>query len=90
MATESNRHKLGEAALSAITGGTGTTLVESLKDIAPDLAEWIIIVLVSAMYGAPWLGQTITSVRNLAALTAMGTATPQLRCISMAALNVGC
>ena len=42
MATESNRHKLGEAALSAITGGTGTAVVESLKGIAPDLAEWII------------------------------------------------
>jgi hypothetical protein len=34
MATENKRHELGEAALSAITGGTGAAVVESLKDIA--------------------------------------------------------
>lgn len=42
MTTENKRHEIGEDALSAITGGNSTVVVESLKDIAPDLAEWII------------------------------------------------
>ena len=42
MTTENKRHALGESTLAAITGGSGAAVVESLKDIAPDLAEWII------------------------------------------------
>jgi len=42
MASESERQQRGLAALAAITGGTGAAVVESLKDIAPDLADWIV------------------------------------------------
>jgi 4-carboxymuconolactone decarboxylase len=45
MATETERYDLGVATLAAITGGPGGAVVESLKDIAPDLAEWIISIL---------------------------------------------
>ena len=37
MTVENERQQRGLAALAAITGGTGTAVVESLKDIAPDL-----------------------------------------------------
>jgi len=61
MTTENKRHELGEATLSAITGGTGTAVVESLKDIAPDLAEWI-LVFVRLCHGAPGARQAVAPV----------------------------
>jgi hypothetical protein len=39
MVDNKERHDLGVATLAAITGGTGNAVVDSLKDIAPDLAE---------------------------------------------------
>jgi len=38
----SKRRKAGELALQQITNSAGTSVVESLKDIAPALADWII------------------------------------------------
>lgn len=90
MTTENKRHELGEAALSAITGGTGTAVVESLKDIAPDLAEWIISFSYGDVMARPGLDKRSRQLATVAALTAMGTAMPQLKVHIHGALNVGC
>ncbi len=42
MTSEEQRHEAGVRSLQSITGGTGSAVVESLKDIAPDLSDWII------------------------------------------------
>ena len=42
MSNERNRHDLGTATFAAITRDAGGAVIESLKDIAPDLSEWII------------------------------------------------
>lgn len=90
MDTTTNRHKLGEQTLSRITGGTGTSVVESLKDIAPDLAEWIIAFSYGDVMSRPGLDLRSRQFATVAALTAMGTAMPQLRVHLHGALNVGC
>jgi len=90
LATENERHKIGEAALAAITGGTGTAVVESLKDIAPDLAEWIISFSYGDVMARPGLDKRSRQFATVAALTAMGTAAPQLKVHIHGALNVGC
>lgn len=90
MTIENKRHQLGEAALAAITGGTGTAVVESLKDIAPDLAEWIISFSYGDVMARPGLDKRSRQFATIAALTAMGTAMPQLKVHIHGALNVGC
>lgn len=90
MTTENKRHALGESTLAAITGGTGTAVVESLKDIAPDLAEWIISFSYGDVMARPGLDLRSRQFATVAALTAMGTATPQLKVHIHGALNVGC
>jgi 4-carboxymuconolactone decarboxylase len=90
MDTTTNRHELGELTLSRITGGTGTSVVESLKDIAPDLAEWIIAFSYGDVMSRPGLDLRSRQFATVAALTAMGIAMPQLRVHLHGALNVGC
>lgn len=90
VATENKRHDLGEATLAAITGGTGTAVVESLKDIAPDLAEWVVSFSYGDVMSRPGLDLRSRQFATVAALTAMGTAAPQLKVHINGALNVGC
>src|SRR6478735_12562667 len=90
MTTENKRHALGESTLAAITGGSGTAVVESLKDIAPDLAEWIIAFSYGDVMSRPGLDLKSRQFATVAALTAMGTAAPQLKVHIAGALNVGC
>jgi 4-carboxymuconolactone decarboxylase len=85
-----NRQKLGEETLSAITGGTGAAVVDGLKDIAPDLAEWIISFSYGDVMSRPNLDKRSRQFSTIAALTAMGTATPQLKVHIHGGLNVGC
>ncbi|MBS0215558.1 MAG: carboxymuconolactone decarboxylase family protein [Proteobacteria bacterium] len=88
--SETKREKLGEETLSTITGGTGAAVVESLKDIAPDLADWIISFSYGDVMSRPGLDKRSRQFSTIAALTAMGTAAPQLKVHIHGALNVGC
>lgn len=90
LATDNERYDLGVAALAAITGGTGTAVVDSLKDIAPDLAEWIVSFSYGDVMSRPGLDLRSRQFATVAALTAMGTAAPQLKVHINGALNVGC
>ena len=90
MDKEDSRHTLGIATLGAITGGTGSAVVEGLKDIAPDLAEWIVSFSYGDVLSRPGLDIRSRQFATVAALTAMGTAVPQLRVHINGALNVGC
>lgn len=76
--------------LEAITGSSGEAVVESLKDIAPDLADWIIAFSYGDVMARPGLDRRLRQFATVAALTAMGTATAQLKVHIHGALNVGC
>ena len=90
MASQNERQERGTAALAAITGGTGAAVVESLKDLAPDLAQWIIEFSYGDVMSRPGLDLRSRQFATVAALTAMGTAAPQLKVHIAGALNVGC
>ena len=90
MKIKDSRHTLGVATLGAITGGTGSAVVDGLKDIAPDLAEWIISFSYGDVMSRPGLDMRSRQFATVAALTAMGTAAPQLKVHINGALNVGC
>lgn len=90
MTTNSDRYQAGLSALSEITGSNGQTVVEGLKDIAPDFAEWIIAFSYGDVMSRPGLDRRSREFATVAALTAMGTATPQLKVHIHGALNVGC
>jgi 4-carboxymuconolactone decarboxylase len=90
MSTPTKRREIGELALGRITGGTGAAVVDSLKDIAPDLADWVIDFSYGDVMSRPGLDLRSRQFATVAALTAMGTAMPQLRVHLHGALNVGC
>ncbi|MDR2334074.1 MAG: carboxymuconolactone decarboxylase family protein [Burkholderiaceae bacterium] len=87
---EIHRQQRGESTLAAITGGTGAAVVESLQDIAPDLAQWVISFSYGDVMSRPGLDRRSRQFSTIAALTAMGTAMPQLKVHIHGALNVGC
>ena len=89
MCHEQSKHELGSATLERITGDTGGAVVESSKDIAPDLAEWIISFSYGHVMSRPGLDLRSRQFATVGALTAMGTAMPQLRVHLHVALNVG-
>jgi 4-carboxymuconolactone decarboxylase len=80
----------GTEALQSITGHSGSTVVEGLKDLAPDLADWIVGFAYGEVMARPGLDRRTRQLATVAALTAMGTAAPQLKVHMQGALNVGC
>lgn len=87
---KSDRYKIGWDKLTEIDGEQGERVVESLKDIAPDFADLLIEFPFGDVYSRPGLDLKSREIATVAALTAMGTATPQLKVHVHGALNVGC
>jgi 4-carboxymuconolactone decarboxylase len=86
----SERYEKGWEKLKEIDGEAGERLIESLKDIAPDLAKYIIEFPFGDIFQRPGLDLKSREMANVAALTALGYATPQLKAHINGALNVGC
>ena len=87
---QSERYTNGLAMLHAVDGKGGTNVVESLQDIAPDFARYLIEFSFGDIYTRPGLDLKSQEIAVLAALTALGNAVPQLKVHLAAALNVGC
>jgi len=87
--TTADRRARGLRALGEITGATGESVVESLRDIAPDLADWIVDFSYGDVMSRPGLDRRSRQLATIAALTATGHA-PQLKVHIRGALNVGC
>jgi 4-carboxymuconolactone decarboxylase len=85
-----DRHARGLRALQEITGTSGNDVVESLRDIAPDFAEWIVDFSYGDVMARPGLDRRSRQFATIAALTALGNAAPQLKVHISGALNVGC
>jgi 4-carboxymuconolactone decarboxylase len=85
-----DRYKRGWEKLKEIDGEAGERVIESLKDIAPDLARYVIEFPFGDVYSRPGLDLKSREIANVSALTALGNAVPQLKVHIHAALNVGC
>jgi 4-carboxymuconolactone decarboxylase len=85
-----DRRTRGLRTLAEITGDTGESVVESLRDIAPDLADWIVDFSYGDVMARPGLDRRTRQLATIAALTALGNAQPQLKVHIKGALFVGC
>ena len=90
MKTENVRYQQGLAKLNEIDGEAGEKVIAALQDIAPDLARYVIEFPFGDVYTRPGLDLKSREIATVAALTALGNASPQLKVHIHGALNVGC
>jgi len=90
MQQQSERYRRGWDMLGAIDGEAGERVIDSLKGIAPDLARYTIEFPFGDVYSRPGLDLRSREIATVAALTALGYATPELKVHIHGALNVGC
>ena len=84
------RYTRGWQKLKEIDGQAGEKVIASLADIAPDFAQYLIEFPFGDIYSRPQLDLKSREIAVVAALTALGNATPQLKVHVHGALNVGC
>ncbi|MGP0173620.1 carboxymuconolactone decarboxylase family protein [Pseudomonas sp. NCHU5208] len=84
-----DRYERGLAKLREIDGHAGEAVLESLSDIAPDFARYLIEFPFGDIYSRPGLDLKSREIAVVAALTALGNAAPQLKVHIQGALNVG-
>ncbi len=84
-----DRYERGLARLAEIDGEAGARVVDALADIAPDFARLLIEFPFGDVYSRPGLDLRSREIATIAALTALGNATPQLKVHVEAGLNVG-
>ncbi|GBE17533.1 carboxymuconolactone decarboxylase family protein [archaeon BMS3Abin16] len=87
---KSERYKKGWDKLQEIDGAAGENVINALKDIAPDFADLLIEFPFGDVYSRDGLDLKSREIATVAALTAIGTASPQLKVHIHGALNVGC
>ncbi|ENY6167514.1 carboxymuconolactone decarboxylase family protein [Vibrio fluvialis] len=85
-----SRFTAGLAKLNEIDGYAGQKVMESLQDICPDLARFTVEYPFGDIYSREGLDLKSREIATVAALTALGNCTPQLKVHLNAALNVGC
>lgn len=85
-----SRYQAGLEKLTEIDGEAGHQVIESLKNVCPDLAKYTIEFPFGDIYSREGLDLKSREIATVAALTAMGHCAPQLKVHVHAALNVGC
>lgn len=86
---ETDRYAKGWAALSQIDGEAGVRVIESLRQIAPDLGRFVVQFAFGDIYSRQGLDLLSREIVTVSALAAMGTAVPQLKVHIHGLLNVG-
>ena len=84
------RYARGSRRLAEIDGEGGQQVVDALKDVAPDLARYVIEFGFGDVYSRPGLDLRTRELATVAGLAALGHAQPQLKVHVNGALNVGC
>lgn len=85
-----DRYERGLAALRMVTGDERPVVLDSVAEIAPDLARMTIEFGYGDIWSRPGLEPRQRQLATVAALAALGNAAPQLRFHIAGALNVGC
>jgi 4-carboxymuconolactone decarboxylase len=88
--TNSDRYQRGWEKLKEVDGEAGEKVVESLKDISPDLGRYTIEFPFGDVYSRGVLTLKEREISTISALAALGNAQPQLKVHIHGALNVGC
>lgn len=88
-APRTSRYDDGLARLREIDGAAGEHVIDSLRDIAPDLGRFIIEFGFGDIYTRPGLDLLSRELATVAALATTGSATPQLKVHMHGLLNVG-
>jgi len=86
----SDRYDRGLAKQKEIYAEAGERVIEGLKDISPDFARYLIEFPFGDIYTRRGLDLKSREIATVAALVAMGNASPQLKVHIHGALNVGC
>jgi 4-carboxymuconolactone decarboxylase len=86
----SARYERGLAKFGEMYGDLAKTFLASLEDVAPDLGIYVMEFAFGDIHCRPGLSLASREIATVAALTAIGTAGPQLRAHIDGALNVGC
>ncbi len=84
-----DRYERGVKKLEEVDGKAGASVIESLKEIAPDFAKYLIEFPFGDIYCRDGLDLKSREVATIAALTALGNAAPQLKVHIRAGLHVG-
>lgn len=87
---DSHRRPTGLVSLQAISGESGTQVLDSISAIEPDLAGYILDFSYGDVLSRPGLPAPLKELVVIAMLTAMRGLEPQLRVHIHAALKVGC
>ncbi|MFI7537140.1 carboxymuconolactone decarboxylase family protein [Streptosporangium sp. NPDC049376] len=87
--TREERYEHGLVMLDAVDGTAGANVIESLKDVAPELGHQIVAWGFGEIYSRPGLEPRDRQLVTLGMLTALGGCEPQLTVHINAALNVG-
>lgn len=85
----SERFIKGRQMLQQVDGKGGDAVIDSLRDIAPDFARYLIEFPFGDIYSRSELDLRSREIATVAALTAMGNAAPQLKVHIDAAIHVG-
>ena len=85
----SERFITGQKMLQKVDGKGGDAVIESLQDIAPDFARYLLEFPFGDIYSRPGLDLRSREIATVAALTALGNAAPQLKVHIGASLHVG-
>jgi 4-carboxymuconolactone decarboxylase len=84
------RYDRGKELLDRINPENADRLSENLRDVAPDMARLVFEFAYGDVYSRPGLDLRTRELATIAALTALGNATPQLKSHVHGALNAGC
>jgi 4-carboxymuconolactone decarboxylase len=84
-----DRYERGWERLRDLAGEQGERVVEGIRDIAPDLARYVVEFGYGDVYSRDGLDDRTRQLAAISALTAMGGAEPQLEYHIAIALNVG-
>ena len=87
---QNERYLRGWEKLKEIDGEAGQRVIDSLKDIAPDLGKYVIEFPFGDVYSREVLSLKEREIATVSALIALGNAQPQLKVHIHGALNVGC
>ena len=86
---DKDRYERGLEKFKESTGEEGEQAIERLKDLDPDLARYLIEFPFGDIYNREGLDLRSREIATVAALTALGNATQQLKVHIHSALNVG-
>ncbi len=86
---EETRYERGLRKLEEVDGNKGTEVVKGLAEISPDFARYLVEYPFGDIYSRENLDLKSREIATIAALTALGNASPQLKVHISAGLHVG-